>query len=180
MTVLCAELPFQAVPGATEVAELCESGSHMLVLYHARPCGTCFQLWGIWKVQALSSPDEQAACIGTSFPQWWDFWRSSFPHATAQILPVDKTSLAYRLLGTGVMSSPQNPKVLWEQAGHNRLYCYLPDSQSHNICVCRRTHEASSLLVMKGKVKLKSPLGEPTTPWAPSLAEMGQVPLGDT
>lgn len=44
MAVLCAELPFQAVPAAMGVAEPHESGSHTLILYHARPCGTCFQL----------------------------------------------------------------------------------------------------------------------------------------
>lgn len=42
-----------------------------------------------------------------SFPQWWDFRRSGFPHAMAQILPVGKTTSGYSLLGTEVMSIPK-------------------------------------------------------------------------
>lgn len=83
-------------------------------------------------------------------PQRWDFWRSSFLHAMAQIPPVDKTTSAYSLLGIEVRSIPQNPEV-WEQAGHNRPRCYLPDSQSHIVCVCRRTHGGSSLCCDEGQ-----------------------------
>lgn len=105
----------------------------------------------------------------SSFPQWWVFWRSSFPHATAQILPVDKMSLAYSLLGTEVMSIPQNPKVLWEQAGHTRPHCYLPDSQIHSVCVCRRTHGTSSLCCDEGQGQAEVSFGRASNPMSLQL-----------
>lgn len=95
-------------------------------------------------------PSRWAGCYVSrrwlSFPQWWDVRRSCFLHAIAQILPgvrVDETASAYSLLGTEVISIPQNPKVLGEQAGCNSPRCYMPDQQSHSVCVCRRTHGVS-------------------------------------
>lgn len=93
----------------------------------------------------------------------------------AQILPVGKTTLVYSLLGTEVMSILQNPKVLWEQAGHNRPCCYLPDSQNHIAFMCRRTHGVSRFCCDEGQGQAEVSFGRDSSP-QPGWGTHGTIP----
>lgn len=79
----------------------------------------------------------------------------------AQILPVDKTSLAYRLLGTEVMCIHKILRYCGSRQGITVIY--VTPKVTVSVYAVGPT-EPLAPVAMKSKVKLKFPLGEPTTP----------------